>query len=171
MENGFGGGGRVEAEMEWRSLWYVRRQTRASLDEHAALWCPDLGVAICEHGWQVWEQKSNTLRGMEEKKLRSQVAWLSSWTNTNRCLIRTAYLRKTNLSLWKQQQSDFQLLVANELSTNITTILCQPLVLGGSRNKKYCIPALRKIFSLFLELRNLHSKLKKTNIFQCLTEA
>ena len=37
MENGVGGGSRVEAEMGWRSLWYTGRQAMMDLDEHAAL--------------------------------------------------------------------------------------------------------------------------------------
>lgn len=157
---------RVSREMGWRLLQCIRRAMRVRLDEHVVLWCLDLGVAICEHSWQVWEQKCNMLWGREEKEPGSLAARLSSWTNTNRCLPLDCLSEKNKPLLWKQLQSEFLLLVVNTLSSDRASILCQVLVVEGAINEKYRIPALSPCLSWFVE-RNLHSKLKKTKIFQC----
>lgn len=66
------------------------------LDEHVILWYLDLGVTICEHGWQVWEQKMEYVVGKGGER-----AWIPG--STAEQLNQHQQMFTPGLLIWEKQ--------------------------------------------------------------------
>lgn len=169
MENGFGGVAEKQHREGWKWLQHIRREMRVwtsmLLEDTWTLGWPfvktvdkyeNKNPACCE-----WRGKAQIPSGMAEQLNQHQQMPIPGLPFSQK-----------QIPICKSNRSQiFLLLVANTLPNDTNTILCQALALRRSRNKTYCIPTSLPVFSWSVELRNVHSKLKKTKIFQCLDES